>query len=193
VGHHRDDVVATALRVLDAHGIADLSMRRLAAELDVRPSALYHHFPSKQALLAAVADEILAHGPASPVAGPWDEQVRLVCADLRDAVLAYRDGAELVATVRAFELGGEAPYDALLVALADAGLDQGTARVAARTLLHFVLGHATDEQTQLQAASAGAIDAQPRASSDFDLGLALVLDGLRARVTRAATRPRQRR
>jgi AcrR family transcriptional regulator len=179
VGHHRADVVATALRVLDAHGIVDLTMRRLAAELDVRPSALYHHFPSKQAILAAVADEILERGPAAPSTGAWDERVAGTCRAVRDAVLAYRDGAELVATVRAFGLGGQAPYDALLAALAEASIDETTARVAARTLLHYVLGHATDEQTQLQAAAVGAIDAEPREESDFDLGLALVLDGLR--------------
>ena len=46
-------------------------MRRLAAELDVRPSALYHHVPSKQVLLAAVADEVLRRGPrAEDVGGP---------------------------------------------------------------------------------------------------------------------------
>ena len=184
MGHHRADVVATALRVLDAHGIADLSMRRLAAELDVRPSALYHHVPSKQVLLAAVADEILARGPAAPASGPWEERVRGICTCLRDAVLAYRDGAELVATVRSFGLGAAAPYDALVIALSDAGLDDVTAAVTARTLLHYVLGHATDEQTQLQAAAVGAIDAEPRQESDFGLGLDLIVDGLRVRLSR---------
>ena len=58
--HHRDDVVRHAIDVLDAYGLADLTMRRLAGELDVRPSALYHHFRDKQSLLAAVADELTA-------------------------------------------------------------------------------------------------------------------------------------
>ena len=53
--HHRHDVVERAVTVLDEYGLADLTMRRLAAELDVRPSALYHHFANKQTLLAAVA------------------------------------------------------------------------------------------------------------------------------------------
>jgi TetR/AcrR family transcriptional regulator, tetracycline repressor protein len=58
--HRREDVVGRALAVLDDYGLADLTMRRLGAELGVQPSALYHHFPNKQALLAAVADELLA-------------------------------------------------------------------------------------------------------------------------------------
>ena len=54
--YHRDDVVARALEVLDTYGLGDLTMRRLGTELGVQPSALYHHFATKQLLLAAVAD-----------------------------------------------------------------------------------------------------------------------------------------
>ena len=180
--YHRVDVVERALAVLDAYGLADLTMRRLAGDLGVQPSALYHHFANKQSLLAAVADEVLARG-ARPVAAEaaWDEQVLGICSSLREAVLAYRDGAELVTTVHAFGLGARAPYDALVAALGGGGLPADLVRVAARTLLHFVLGHVTDEQTHLQAGSAGAIDDAPRESSDFGLGLGLVVDGIRVR------------
>lgn len=180
--YHRADVVERALVVLDSYGLADLTMRRLGAELGVQPSALYHHFANKQLLLAAVADEILARGPAPTVAVDWDERVADTCAGLRDAMLAYRDGAELVATAYSFGLGATAPYDDLVAALADGGLDAGLVPTAARTLLHFVFGHVTDEQTHLQAGSAGAIDDGPRPDSDFAAGLAIVLDGLRVRV-----------
>lgn len=178
--YRRDDVVDRALVVLDDYGLADLTMRRLGAELGVQPSALYHHFANKQALLAAVADEILARGPQHASPERWDDRVVAIGADLRDALLAYRDGAEVVATVRAFGLGAAAPYDDLLAALADGGVPAGLAPVAARTLLHFVLGHVGDEQTQLQAASAGAIGDDPRESSDFATGLGIVVDGIRA-------------
>lgn len=167
----RQDVVERAIEVLDAHGLADLSMRRLGAELGVRPSALYHHFANKQQLLAAVADELLARGPRPATSGEWTARVESVCHGLRDAMLAYRDGAELVATVHAFGLGARAPYDALVRDLSP---------LAARTLLHFVFGHVVDEQTHLQAGSFGAIDDAPRESSDFALGLAIVLAGIRA-------------
>lgn len=182
--HRRQDVVAAALRVLDDYGLADLSMRRLATELEVQPSALYHHFPSKQALLAAVADEILARGSRPLPDAGWQQQVRAACHSLRDSCLAYRDGAELVATVRAFGLGGRAPYDALVGVLGDGGVPDELAAAAARTLLHYVLGHATDEQTQRQADSAGAIDADPGFdhTSYFETGLDLILAGLDARV-----------
>ena len=68
--NHRGDVVERALHVLDRYGLADLTMRRLATELGVQPSALYHHFPNKQALLAAVADEVLRRGHRDPRPAP---------------------------------------------------------------------------------------------------------------------------
>lgn len=179
--HQRHDVVERAVDVLDRFGLADLTMRRLGSELGVQPSALYHHFSNKQSLLAAVADELLRRGERPLPEGPWDARVAAVCAQLRDAMLAYRDGADVVATVHAFGLGASAPYDALVGALADAGFPAELSRTAARTLLHFVFGHAADEQAHLQAGSAGAISDGPRGGSDFEVGLALVIDGIRLR------------
>jgi AcrR family transcriptional regulator len=177
--YHRTDVVDRALLVLDTYGLADLTMRRLGAELGVQPSALYHHFANKQLLLAAVADEILARGARSDRPSAWDERVVAICSGLRDAMLAYRDGAELVATVRSFGLGAATPYDELAAALTDGGLDASLVPTAARTLLHYVFGHAVDEQTHLQAGSIGAIEDAPREDSDFALGLQIVVDGIR--------------
>jgi len=182
VRNTRADVVEQAVAVLDRYGLADLTMRRLGAELGVQPSALYHHFPNKQALLAAVADEVLRRGRRGGRPDGWEQRVFAICAELRDAMLAYRDGAELVATVHAFGLGATAPYDEIAAALADGGLDAALVPTAARTLLHFVFGHAVDEQTHLQAGSAGAIDGTPRDDSDFGVGLRIVLDGIRATV-----------
>lgn len=177
--YRRDDVVARAVDVLDDLGLADLTMRRLATELGVQPSALYHHVANKQTLLAAVADEVLARGFASrtPAGDDWVERAADVCATLRDALLAYRDGAELVSTVWAFGLGARLPYDLLLALLTDAGLGD-LAPVGARTLLHYVHGHALDEQTHLQAAAAGAVPDDPRAEDDFAVGLRILLAGL---------------
>lgn len=177
--YHRSDIVERALGVLDTYGLADLTMRRLGAELGLQPSALYHHFANKQTLLAAVADELLARGRRDRCGGAWDERVVAVCAELRDAMLAYRDGADVVATVHAFGLGAGAPYDDLVEALTDGGYSDELARTAARTLLHFVFGHTGEEQTHLQAGSVGAIDDGPRDRSDFELGLSLVMDGIR--------------
>ncbi len=145
----REDLVAVALRLLDPHGLADVSMRRVAGELELQPSALYHHVASKQELLAAVADEVLRRGARPRGAVSWDDRVVEVAHELRDAMLAYRDGAELVSTVIAFGLGATRPLEDLTAALTESGLPESLVPTAARTVLHLVLGHTLEEQTHL--------------------------------------------
>src|SRR4051794_41891636 len=101
--YRRADVVEQALGVLDAYGLADLTMRRLGTELGVQPSALYNHFANKQSLLAAVADEILARGqrPLPDPAG-WEDRAAAVSGGLRDSMLVHRRGAGAGATRHAF-------------------------------------------------------------------------------------------
>lgn len=187
----RDDVVAVALRLLDETGLPDLTMRRLAAALDVQPSALYWHFSDKQTLLAAVSDRIIAGIPSPRLAesAGWAERALAEAGALRDALLAYRDGAELVASSLAFGLGGDAARDRLRSALDQEGIDEPTRDAAADALLYLVLGHVAHEQQRLQADSLGVVAASHATSvSDldhadhglraFDFGVTLLLDGL---------------
>ena len=115
--YRREEIVARAIETLDGYGLADLTMRRLGTELGVQPSALYHHFANKQTLLAAMADELLRRA-SWPGEGEWVDRVGAICTVLRDQLLAYRDGAELVATVHAFGLGARQPVELLGSALA---------------------------------------------------------------------------
>ena len=183
MAHHRSDVLAHAVTLLDTHGLSALTMRRLGAELDVQPSAIYHHFSSKQELLAAVADEILARGARPRVAVEWPDRLREVCAELREAMLACTDGADVVATVWAFGLGAAAPVAELEKILTEAEAPAELVAVASRTLVHYVFGHAFEEQTARQAVRLGAVERSLDSLPDFDLGLDLVIDGLRARVS----------
>jgi TetR/AcrR family tetracycline transcriptional repressor len=48
-----------ALSIIDREGIDALSMRRLADELNVHPTSLYHHFPSKQHIVVGVVKLVL--------------------------------------------------------------------------------------------------------------------------------------
>lgn len=174
--YHRDDVVDRAIGLLDEVGLDALSMRRLAGVLGVRPSALYHHFESKQALLAAMADEMLARGRRPTEVVTWQAELRLVCVELRDIMLAHRDGAALVSMVHALGIGAGEPMRRMAGALGWAGADDELARVGARTLFHYVYGHVADEQV------AAAGDVAPPERLDFSIGLSVILDGLAARM-----------
>lgn len=165
------DVVAAGMRVLEEQGLEGCSMRRVAAELGVQPSALYHHVPNKQTLLALMADEIVGGVVA-------DRDARAVCVALRSAMLAVRDGADVVATATAFRLGASA-VESRLARLVGAD--------GARTLLLFTFGHAQSTQTRLQAAQFGVLlDPEPGAThvpaadldASFGRGLDIILAGL---------------
>lgn len=184
---HKRDVVDAATTLLDSYGIADLTMRRLARELNVSPGALYWHFANKQELLGAVADRILESVDDAP--GGWRDRVAEVCRRLRDALLSRTDGAELVSA--SFAAGQSQAMARVLAhvteAAADAGVDPAHAELAARTVVYYVLGFTVDEQSRLQWDAAGAElpDEQSILAEDpsarFAFGLDLLVAGIHAR------------
>lgn len=181
---HKRDVVQAATTLLDTYGLADLTMRRLARELEVSPGALYWHFTSKQQLLGAVADQILE--PVGDATGDWRLRVTGVCSALRDALLSHTDGAELVSA--SFAAGQSAAMtqivERLTAAAADAGVPVGHAELAARTVVYYVLGFTVDEQSRLQWDAAGAELPDDQsvltedASARFRFGVGLLLNGI---------------
>lgn len=65
----QERIVAAALALVDADGLAGLTTRRLGEALGVQAMSIYHHFPSKQHLLDALVDHALA-AIVLPPAGP---------------------------------------------------------------------------------------------------------------------------
>jgi TetR/AcrR family transcriptional repressor of nem operon len=51
----RENILAAAKKVAQAHGYGGLNFRDLAEEVGIRAASIYHHFPSKADLGAAVA------------------------------------------------------------------------------------------------------------------------------------------
>ncbi|MGH3689161.1 MAG: TetR family transcriptional regulator [Microbacterium sp.] len=184
--HDRDSVARSALALLDEVGLADLSMRRIAARLDVQPSALYWHFANKQELLAELADRITSSIPRDSTG------VLATARSIRDALFAYRDGAELVLSTYALQLGSSQAQTALTEALRAQGASDPEDRGA--TILHFVLGHTTLIQQRMHADShgalpdAGEVDVTAGLDRVFDLGVASLTGELSA----PATPPRAR-
>lgn len=179
---HKRDVVAAAAAILDTYGIADLTMRRLARQLDITPGALYWHFTDKQQLLGAVADRVLAPACPEPDAGGWRRRIEVSCQRLRDALLSHTDGAELVSA--SFAAGRSAAIAAIVARLASAaaaaGVDPERAELAARSIMYYVLGFTADEQSRLQWDASGAtqVAAATDPGGDFAFGLSLLIDGL---------------
>jgi AcrR family transcriptional regulator len=57
-GLSRDDVVRAALFVIERHGVATFTVKAVARAAKVTEPAIFHHFPTKDALVGAVASEI---------------------------------------------------------------------------------------------------------------------------------------
>ncbi|MEO3888342.1 GntR family transcriptional regulator [Nonomuraea sp. B5E05] len=75
----RKQVLRTAIAIADVEGLDAVSMRRLAAELDVGPMSLYRHVAGKHELVTQMADEAFGE-PELPVPGPdgWRAKLELV-------------------------------------------------------------------------------------------------------------------
>lgn len=183
IRHAKPDVVSAAVRVLAESGLPGLSMRRIAEVLDVQVSALYWHFPNKQALLAALSERIV--GSDFP---ETSADLAAIATALRERLLAHRDGAEVVSSSLALGLLELPSRTALIEAALAAGLDLSAAEVAADTLVHYVIGYTFHEQQRMHAAVVGAadvsVDIAPTHVGDrrdgFDAGLAMVVAGARS-------------
>ncbi|GAB3534014.1 TetR family transcriptional regulator BioQ [Arthrobacter tecti] len=148
----REQIIDAALRILNSYGFADLSMRRLARELDVQPGALYWHVKNKQDLLTVVAERIL-----EPVAfrsgGAEKDAIRQTAEEIRGALLAVRGAADVVSLAQTLS------PNLLLPGLESlfGSLDGRQARWAARALVHYILGAVAEEQTHAELAQAGLL------------------------------------
>lgn len=157
----RAHVTAAALRLLDEEGLDALTMRKLATAVGVQVGTLYGYFPTKQALLTAMAEAMLngCRAAAEGIAEPR-ERVWALARSLRTALLSYRDGARVYAGTHAIGPNTLGFAEALNGALRDAGLDAEAAMKTALLVLHFATGHVLEEQAALQSG--------PDLSADID-------------------------
>lgn len=181
----RDEVLETAMEMLDEVGLDAFTTRKLAERLEVRASALYRHYPSKQALLDAMAAHVVgeaAPGDPETLPGSPIELLRAAAIGTRESMLAHRDGARLLATFRTPSDPALAVYDRLIGVLVDAGLPDDIAAAAVDAVFAYANGYTIEEQAR-KAGGEGRPE-WPRDVRDqgFRTGLELIIDGIRARL-----------
>src|SRR5262249_41985547 len=174
----RDEVLQAALALLDEVGLDRLTVRRLAERLDVRPSALYRHYPNKRALLDAMVEHIAADGMPQPPVGDWQAQVHVIAASARASMLAPRAGARLLAT---FVVPGPAmvsSFQLFVDLFRSVGASSELAERSVDTIVCYVSGFTIEEQTRGAVAQGSA----RRLEKDraFHAGLELIISGIRA-------------
>ena len=73
---NRERALSAAVKLADAEGIDAVSMRNLAALLDVVPMALYRHVAGKEDLLNGMIDVLIAEHRIPDVGDDWQQAVR---------------------------------------------------------------------------------------------------------------------
>ncbi|MEJ2860831.1 GntR family transcriptional regulator [Actinomycetospora flava] len=201
-----DDLVAVAIALADAEGLAALSMRRVAAAFGAPTMALYRLVRGKEDLVVRMIDAVFAAAALPPATGPWRARLEAL------ARRQWRVHGRHPWLARALSLSRPQASPALL-RLADAELaaledvvDDPVARFDLHVVLtSFVRGMAVDLAAEIDAAADTGLDADTWADRDpalrealrrhggpalrrvgdypydlqriFDTGLAALLDG----------------
>jgi TetR/AcrR family transcriptional regulator, tetracycline repressor protein len=209
----RETVARAALRLVDEVGLDGLTIRRLATYLDIQNPSLYWHFKNKQELLNCMAGLILAdffaelHEPEPDQ--DWADWLTIYARQLRNIMLAHRDGARIVAEADPSRSTFFEGFEWALNVLRHTGFDGNEAAIGVITLQNYVLGNVFEVQAHPFSLASNtdekhlptlslaldeerfpnvvaflhtpALYSSAWASTQFETGLSLLLDGLRAR------------
>jgi len=157
----REAIVETALRLLDRDGLDELSMRRVADELDTGPASLYWHVGSKDGLLELVFDRVIGEVEMpSPEPARWEEQLKEVARAGRAMILRHRDIVRI--SIGRVPMGPNAlrVSEGLFAILRAGGVPDQLAVTAHHLLFALINGFTLDETTDLGVEVEGPLDEQ---------------------------------
>lgn len=139
-------IVDAALRVLEQAGLSGVTARAVAAELGVRPSALYHHLPDMTTLLDEMATALRREMGPVRAETDWAEMLRAQGNEVRRVLLAHRDGGRLFAGRRLRDIELVTAMEVPLRVLTDAGVPLSLAVLAGQAVLDLTVGFVIEEQ-----------------------------------------------
>ncbi|WP_197679760.1 TetR/AcrR family transcriptional regulator [Microlunatus soli] len=167
----RDWIIDSAVEIMRTEGLAKVTMRRVAQELDTGPASLYVYVANTAELHSAMLDRLL--GDLRPSgSGPWTEQVEQLLIDYTVLLSGYPGLARAALMIRPSGEHALGLFDRLLGLLLDG--DVAPDRAAWGADLLILLGTA-------EAAEHGARDtADPNPAVDPSHGWAAVEAAVRA-------------
>lgn len=84
-----EDIARAAHGIAAGEGLAAVSMRRVATEVGVWPTALYHHVGDKDGLVRLVLDAVLGELRVPAEDLPWDAWLRAFAVGVREVLLRH--------------------------------------------------------------------------------------------------------
>lgn len=212
-----EQVVEAALAVAEQSGPHALSMRSVAARLEVGVATLYTYIPDKAALLALMSDMMIGELPLPhTLSGGWRERTEAWARDELAAFRAYPWLTELDDTrvvgphafawmdsaIRVFDGTGLSSHEALTVVEAVTGFVRGhLAPVIAEDREREWAGPEGERWTSVNDAflatrgpepgrfpALESVASPPAAEETFEAGLAWLLDGVELQIQRSTGR-----
>jgi len=196
----KNQIVQKALDILNRGGLEGVSLRRLAYELNIKAASIYWHIPNKSELLDEMANAILEKRftmfDFQNDDREWDEWLYTLAHELRAAMLAYQDGARVVA--------GTHPdrehvllklWDLTVRVLHNTGFSYGMAATITVTVINFTFGSVIEEQSshlpmagpkiqrvKLPQTLRSALEEWQDVNNDirFDTAVRIIINGVRA-------------
>lgn len=147
----REDIVRTAIQVLDREGLDTFSMRMMAAELGAAAtSALYWRIANKDDLLELVVDEIFADALVPPLErGDWRDQVTVVVQAAYHALWEHPWAARLLASHAGLGPNYHALTERVQGILDSAGFKGTHLDSAVSAIFHYLVGAAVTDSAWL--------------------------------------------
>ncbi len=134
-------ILEAALEIVEADGIEQLSMRRLAMALGVDAAALYWHFRNKAELLSALSLFNLEQVDLElPAPGPWRERCSILCRAMREQILKRPEVVLLEAHGNLLAPFNMRASGLVTRVLLEAGFSGRKAILAGQTLVWHVVG-----------------------------------------------------
>ncbi|PSL01846.1 TetR family transcriptional regulator [Haloactinopolyspora alba] len=94
----RAQILAAARRLIDRDGWERLTIRRLAAELGVGATTLYHHVRDREDLLVQLINDIADQTPFPELPSAPRDRIVVAAAAIHDGLAAHRWATEIIAT-----------------------------------------------------------------------------------------------
>lgn len=199
----RDRVLRAAVRLADRHGIASLSMRKLAQALKVEAMSLYNHVAGKEDVLSGIVDVVAGEIDVPAVGADWKESMRRRATSAHEVLLRHPWACQLIVSRVNIGPAMLRYVDATIGCLREAGFSYEMADRAWNAVDSHIYGFTLQElnfpldPSEYAAAATSFLPLIPAAEypylnalsqqviagthpgvHDFEFGLELILDGL---------------
>ncbi|MEV4394948.1 TetR/AcrR family transcriptional regulator [Nonomuraea sp. NPDC049607] len=146
----RERIVAAAVALADEGGLEAVSLRKVAARLDVGPMRLYGYLSTKEELFDLMVDEVYAEILPEEPPGDWREALRGHADRIRRAALRHEWLADLLGGRPSLGPNALAATEGMLSAL-DGVADLDTVMRAVETVSAYTTGAIRREVAGLRA------------------------------------------